>query len=160
MTHTHRWTAALLCSLLALCAWPVVAQDTGTTPPQTVLGPGLYVFQTRTRTASCGDDERTGFVSSFVAPIHGVPGSRSMQMHLMNSPYWSTWTITVDAHDHVIGDSFLDGSSGASRPTSHFDVTRTGDRFTGEGSRSYDATVGGVQRRCVVTYDALLRRLD
>jgi len=51
---------------------------------QTVLGPGMYVFQTRTRSATCGDDERTGYVSTFLAPIHGVPGSRTMRMTLEN----------------------------------------------------------------------------
>ena len=37
---------------------------------QTVLGPGLYVFQTRTRDASCGDSEPDGYVLSFFAAVH------------------------------------------------------------------------------------------
>ena len=127
---------------------------------QSVLGPGLYVFQTRTRAASCADDERTGHVSSFFASNHGVPGSRTMHMGLVNSPYWSTWTLTVGADDSITGDAFLDGSSGPSRPTSHFVVTRRDDRFTGEGTRTYEAVIEGTRRRCVVTYDALLRRID
>lgn len=157
--------ARVLSALVALAALTALvssssAQEAPDLPPQTVLGPGLYVFQTRTRTASCQDDERTGYVSSFVAPIHGVPGSRTMRMQLVNSPWWSTWTLRVDASDRIVGDAFLDGSSGPSRPTSHFEVTRNGDRFTGEGSRTYDATIAGARQRCVVTFDALLRRLD
>lgn len=121
---------------------------------QTVLGPGLYVFQTRTSGASCGDDERTGYVSTFIAPIHGVPGSRSMRMQLVNSPYWANWTIRVDASNRIIGDIEVDGR------TNHFEVTANRGRFTGEGVRTYNARIDGAMRRCQVTYDALLRRID
>lgn len=124
--------------------------------PQTVLGPGMYVFQTRTRTATCADDERTGYVSSFVAPIHGVPGSRTMEMQLLNSPYWSRWTITVNADNHVLGRSTLNGQSGPNAPTNEFDVHRERDRFVGTGVRRYRN--GG--RACEVRFDALLRRID
>ncbi|UJR84082.1 hypothetical protein [Sandaracinus amylolyticus] len=127
---------------------------------QTVLGPGLYVFQTRTRAATCGDDERTGYVTSFVAPIDGVPGSRTMRMRTPDSQYWSSWTITIGGDDAISGEAFLTGSSGPNRPVSRFTVRRDRDRFTGQGVRSYDATVGGATRRCEVTYDALLRRID
>lgn len=156
MTRTT-WLGALLACALAIGLGSLAtAQDA----PQTVLGPGLYVFQTRTRTASCQDDERTGYVSSFYAAIHGVPGARRMSMGLLNSPYWATWTLDVSPQDQITGEAFLTGSSGPSRPTSHFVVTRNGDRFTGEGTRTYDAQIEGTTRRCVVTYDALLRRLD
>jgi hypothetical protein len=154
---TSRTPFAFALALAIGLVLPARAQDAS---QQTVLGPGMYVFQTRTRTASCGDDERTGYVTTFIAPIEGVSGSRTMRMSLLNSPYWSSWTITVTPTNTIVGDSFLDGSSGPSRPTSHFELTRNGERFTGEGSRTYDATVGGQQRRCVVTYDALLRRID
>ncbi|MCA9606114.1 MAG: hypothetical protein KC619_10995 [Myxococcales bacterium] len=123
---------------------------------QTVLGPGMYVFQTRTRSASCADDEATGYVSTFMAPIHGVPGSRSMRMTLTNSEFWPTWTITVDAANRVLGDATLAGSSGPSAPRNHFSVSAQGDRFTGTGQRTYRAN----GRECRVEYDALLRRID
>ena len=134
-----------------------------TADDQQVLGPGLYEFQTRTRSASCDDDERTGYVSSFVAPIHGIPGARRMRMQLLNSPYWSTWSITVEADGMVVGEAHLDGASGPNAPTNRFEVRREGSghsRFVGHGERSYTATVDGESRRCTVRYDALLRRID
>lgn len=120
------------------------------------LGPGLYVFQTRTRSATCADDERTGYVSTFVAPIHGVPGSRAMRMQLLNTEYWPTWQIQVTREGHIVGDARLAGARGADAPANHFEVTRSRDRFTGTGHRTYRA--GG--RECRVDYDALLRRID
>jgi len=123
---------------------------------QALLGPGMYVFQTRTRSATCGDDERTGYVSTFVAPIHGVPGSPTMRMQLLNSPYFSQWTITVTAEMHVIGDATQTGQASPNAPTNHFDVTRRGDRFVGTGVRRYRS--GG--RACEVQFDALLRQID
>lgn len=126
---------------------------------QTILGPGLYVFQTRTRTASCDDDERTGYVSTFIAPIHGVPGSRTMRMQLTNSEYWPSWQLTV-ADGAVSGESRLAGSSGANAPTNRFSVRPQGDRFTGRGTRTYTRTEGGRSVQCQVEFDALLRRID
>jgi len=128
---------------------------------QAVLGPGLYVFQTRTLGATCGDDERTGYVSSFVAAIDGVPGSRTMQMRLMDNQYWSSWTLTVSAEGMITGASLMNGTSGPHRPTNDFHVTRdAAGRFTGQGVRGYDATVGGASHHCEVSFDALLRRID
>jgi hypothetical protein len=150
--------ALALTTLLARPSAPTAsAQESD---DQHVLGPGLYVFQTRTRSASCGDDERTGYVDSFVAPIHGIPGSRSMRMELPNNAYWRDWSITVSADGAVAGDAFLVGSAGPSRPTSHFVVRVDGEQLEGEGTRVYDAQIGGETRRCVVSYDALLRRID
>lgn len=123
---------------------------------QRVLGPGMYVFQTRTTRASCDDDERTGYVSSFVAPIHGVPGASTMRMQLLNSPYWSTWSVTVQADGRVVAESTLDGAEGPNAPTNRFEVRREGDRFTGTGVRRYRSG----SRQCEVRYDALLRRID
>jgi hypothetical protein len=145
---------ALLTS--ALFAHPGTAQ----TADQTILGPGLYVFQTRTRSATCADDERTGYVSSFVAPIHGVPGSRTMRMELLNTAYWSTWSITVTAQDRVVGDSTMNGQRGPSAPRNHFEVSVDRDRFTGTGTRTYTRTAGGRTEQCSVSFDALLRRID
>ena len=147
----HRGAAALaifLCGLGAL-------GDAAAQSRQTILGPGMYVFQTRTRSATCGDDSQNGYVSSFVAPIHGIPGSREMSMNLLNTEYWSTWRLTVNRQMHILGLSTLDGG-GANAPTNRFDVSRQGDRFVGTGTRQYMS--GG--RRCEVSYDALLRRID
>lgn len=154
--RTIRAGLALAVAASALLAVPGTAQ----TDTQTILGPGLYVFQTRTRSASCGDDERTGYVSSFVAPIHGVPGSRTMRMQLLNSPYWSEWRITVNAQDAVIGESTMNGQRGPSAPRNQFEVRVDRDRFTGTGTRTYTRTVGGRAEQCSVTFDALLRRID
>ena len=151
-----RTSMALALAASALLAAPGTAQ----TDDQTILGPGLYVFQTRTRSASCGDDERTGYVSSFVAPIHGVPGNRTMRMQLLNSPYWSEWRITISAQDAVIGESTMNGQRGASAPRNQFEVRRDRDRFTGTGTRTYSRTANGRTEQCSVTYDALLRRID
>ena len=52
--------------------------------PQTILPPGLYLFQTRTRDGSCADAPRTGYVTSAVATLDGVPGARSMTLQLLN----------------------------------------------------------------------------
>lgn len=154
-------------ALFALSAFllATLAHDAGaraqTAADQTVLGPGLYVFQTRTVSASCGDDERTGYVSSWVAAIDGVPGSASMTMHVVDNQYWSTWTLTISADGVISGESFLTGSSGPSRPRNTFHVTRdSGGRFTGRSVRSYQRTEGGVAQQCEVTSDALLRRID
>ncbi len=137
----------------ALCSGSrAFAQD----DDQTVLGPGMYVFQTRTRSASCDDDEQTGYVSTFMAPIHGVPGNRRMRMTLPDSRYWPAWTITVGEGDEVIGDATLAGASGPSAPTNHFSVRLRGDRFVGTGTRRYRRG----EQACRVEYDALLRRID
>ena len=146
---------AILASALSLDASSGAAQDT-----QSVLGPGLYVFQTRTRSATCDDDERTGYVSSFVAPIHGVPGARSMRMQLVNSPWWPTWTLEVTPAGRIVGESTMQGQSGPSAARNRFDIGVDRDRFTGTGTRTYTSTVGGRPRPCSVTYDALLRRID
>jgi hypothetical protein len=152
--------AALALTMTCATVAPPERAAAQTRDEQSVLGPGMYVFQTRTRSATCGDDERTGYVSSFLAPIHGIPGSRSMRMQLVNSPYWSGWSLTVRADGTVVGESTLDGAEGPNAPTNRFEVTRDGDRFTGRGARSYTANVDGRQRRCTVQYDALLRRID
>jgi hypothetical protein len=150
--------------LVVLSGLSSPAGDAEAQPPaaeQTVLGPGMYIYQTRTRSASCNDDERTGYVSSFVAPIHGVPGSRSMRMQLVNSPWWPQWTLTVDASGLVSGDATLHNSRpGPDQPRSHFEVRLDGPRFTGTGWRSYQSTVDGQPRTCRVEFDALLRRID
>ena len=144
-----------LAIVLPLVAHAQVASD------QQVLGPGLYVFQTRTVSATCGDDERTGYVASFVAAVDGVPGAATMHMHVVDNQYWPSWNLTISAEGAVHAESFMDGTTGAGRPRSAFTVTRSGpQRFTGQGTRSYQATVDGAARTCTVTYDALLRRID
>lgn len=125
---------------------------------QTVLGPGLYVFQTRTRDASCGDSEGDGYVLTFLGAIHGIPHAVAMTMELTNNPHFKTWTLKVIGNSQVIGDAKM--GSAADAPDTHFDVKLDGDRFKGTGYRSYNGTVDGKKVRCRVNYDALLRRLD
>jgi hypothetical protein len=126
---------------------------------QRVLGPALYVFQTRLDHSSCGDSGASGSVTSYFAAIDGIPGSREMTMHLLNSNWWSTWRLTVTAEGQVVGDSQQDRVEGPRRGDSHFELTRDGEKFTGRGSRSYTATIDGHPQRCRMSYDALLRRL-
>lgn len=123
---------------------------------QAVLGPGLYVFQTRTRGSSCGDAEPDGYVLSFVAAIDGVPGSSSMKMEVVNSEYFKEWAITVEADGQVKGSSRI--GTAADAPESSFSVRLEGDRFKGTGARTYKGQ--GKAARCRVDFDALLRRLD
>jgi hypothetical protein len=126
---------------------------------QTVLGPGLYVFQTRTRDAVCGDSEGDGYVLTFLGPIHGIPHAVNMTMELTNNQHFKIWTLKVIGNSQVIADSKM--GSAADAPDSHFDVKRDGDRFKGTGYRSYNGTgKDGKKTRCRVNYDALLRRLD
>lgn len=170
-------TAALSASMLLLSSAGSAQRTPATTPPttsapdsvpatpatvpdsqQTFLGPGMYVFQTRVRSATCNDDQATGYVDSFIAPIHGVSGSRRMTMHLLNSEYWSDWTIVVNERDEIYGDSTLRNFRGSDPPTNHFMVTRRDPaRYTGLGVRSYRGQNG---QPCQVFFDALLRRVD
>jgi len=147
-------TAAQTAPADSVPATPATVPDT----QQTFLGPGMYVFQTRVRAATCGDDQATGYVDSFIAPIHGVPGSRRMVMHLLNSAYFPDWTITITERDEIYGDSSLANWRGADPPTNHFMVTRRdAARFTGLGVRRYRGQQG---QPCEVYVDALLRRVD
>ena len=125
---------------------------------QTVLGPGLYVFQTRTRNATCGDSEPDGYVLSFFAAIHGIPHSAKMTMELVNTPHFKEWTLQVLNNQVITGKSRI--GTAPDGPDSAFEVKQTGDRFKGTGYRSYNSTVAGKKQRCRVNYDALLRRLD
>ena len=160
-----RWSA--LAVLAGALVWgqthgPAYAQGDGagaaTSDRPTVLGPGLYVFQTRTRDASCGDSEPDGYVLSYFAAIHGIPHSISMTMELMNTPHFKEWSLKVANNNTVQGTSRM-GTS-AESPESHFEVKLEGDRFKGTGYRAYYGSVGGKRQRCRVNYDALLRRLD
>jgi hypothetical protein len=129
-----------------------VAQDYD----QTVLGPGLYAYQTRVTGATCGDDRQTGYVSTFMGTIDGIPGHRHMQMKLINNRYWREWDITVRRGGVIVGESEVREQE----REAHFEVRRRGGRFVGEGSRSYFSTVDGERRRCTVNVDVLLRRFD
>ena len=126
-------------------------------PAQTVLGPGIYAFQTRTRSATCGDAEKDGYVLSYLAALDGVPGSATMTMQLVNTAHFKDWKLTVSG-SAIVGESTM--GTGAEAPESHFEVTFEKDRFKGTGSRSYFSTINGQRQRCRVQYDALLRRLD
>ncbi len=150
-------TAALVSTLASSAASPKVRAQ-ASTGRQQILGPGLYVFQTRLDHESCGHSNETGFVTTYFAAVNGVPGSRTMQMSLLNSDFWASWTLTVTPDNRVMGDAQQERVSGGGE--SHFELTRERDRFTGRGSRSYTRTSGGSQRRCRMAYDALLRRLD
>ena len=134
--------------------------DAGVAPErkQTVLGPGLYVFQTRTREATCGDSEADGYVLSYFAAIHGIPHSVEMKMELVNTPHFKDWTLKVAANNVIRGESRI--GTAADGPETHFEVKLEGDRFKGTGARTYNSTVAGKKVRCRVNYDTLLRRLD
>jgi hypothetical protein len=129
-------------------------------PPQTVLMPGLYLFQTRTRDGSCNDAPRTGYVTSAVATLDGVPGARTMTMQLLNSKYWPTWTLTIAADGSISGTANMGGAKDDANGVSKFEIKAKKERFQGVGSRNYPSTQDGKQVRCTLNYDALLKPLD
>ncbi len=152
----------LLLGVFGLLAWPpsmlaARAQADATASNQTVLGPGLYVFQTRIRGSTCGDAEPDGYVLSFFAAIDGVPGSVTMTMELVNTAYFKTWALTVSG-ETISGSSRL--GKAADAPEAQFVITKDGNRFKGTGHRSYNGTFQGKSQRCKVSYDALIKRLD
>jgi hypothetical protein len=153
-----RLGAGWLSLILAVCALGVQPTRSAGQDKQAVLGPGLYVFQTRTREATCGDAEPDGYVLSFMAAIDGVPGAISMSMQLVNTKHFNSWTLKVMPNGHIVGDSKI--GSAADAPDSHFEVVLDGPRFKGTGYRSFNGTAGGKPTRCKVSYDALLRRID
>lgn len=139
----RRFGLCLVC--LVVGVFSVSAQN-----DQEVLGPGLYIYQTRITEASCNDATRTGYVDSYVAAINGIPRSRSMDMMLTNSDYWKEWDINIQANGTVVGTARVRNRS------ARFEVRRNGSRFTGTGFREY--TSNGT--RCRIEFDALLRRID
>lgn len=139
----------------------VLSQDASGSGNQQVLGPGAYIYQTRVRNATCGDDYRTGYVNTFYAAIDGIPEARTLNMTLLNSRYWPRWTLTVTGSDEVVGEA--DVARQDNRPpdaSSSFEVSRERGRFVGRGSRVYMKRVNGTSTRCRVGFDVLLRRLD
>jgi hypothetical protein len=131
-----------------------------TLPPQKVLPPGLYLFQTRTRDGTCNDAPRTGYVTSAVATLDGVPGARTMTLKLLNSKYWPTWTLTVTADNAIVGDAFMNGAKDDSAGSSHFELREKKGRFQGVGARSYNSADASKATRCTLNYDALLKPLS
>lgn len=169
---TRSWIGVGACVLSVLCA-PLFAQPAagdGATaaesdaslPPQTLLGPGLYVFQTRTRSGTCHDAPRTGYVTSAVATLDGVPGARTMTMQLLNSKYWPTWTLQITTDGAVIGTANMGGAKDDTKGSSRFELRAKKARFQGVGARSYpgSADAQGQTTRCTLDYDALLKPLD
>jgi hypothetical protein len=167
----HRSTSARMLGALAIgilvvgIAGALRAQDetkeaTSDLPPQTVLQPGLYLFQTRTRDGTCNDAPRTGYVTSAVATLDGVPGSRAMTLRLLNSKYWPTWKLNVGADNAIVGDANMYDAKDDSGGSSHFELREKKERFQGVGTRSYSSTEGGKPVRCRLNYDALLKPLS
>jgi hypothetical protein len=151
----------VLCAILGALAMvaPAFGQEPANPPnTQGLLGPGLYVFQTRTRGSSCNDSERDGYVMSFMAAIDGVPGSTTMTMQLINNPHFQKWSLRVADEGTLSGSSKMGTSTGA--PETHFTAKLEGDRWKGAGARTYNGSFEGKPARCRVDYDALLRRID
>ena len=146
----RRGLSVLVCVLAVMPGVGHVAAQAG---EQEILGPGLYIYQTRITGATCNDATQTGFVNSYVATIDGIPRSPSMEMTLTNSEYWKTWDITV-RNGTIVGEARVRNRS------AHFEVRRRGSRFTGTGHRIYQSTVDGNRMRCRIEFDALLRRVD
>jgi hypothetical protein len=159
---------AFVASAVVMCSIALVGQGAQTQPrtpeaeppAQTVLMPGLYLFQTRTRDGTCNDAPRTGYVTSSVATLDGVPGSRTMTMQLLNSKYWPTWTLTIAADGGIAGSANMSGAKDESGGVSKFEIRAKKERFQGVGSRNYPSTVEGKTVRCTLNYDALLKPLD
>ncbi|MEY4581880.1 MAG: hypothetical protein RL701_6583 [Pseudomonadota bacterium] len=129
-------------------------------PPQTLLVPGLYLFQTRTRSGSCNDAPRTGYITSSVATLDGVPGARTLTLQLLNSKYWPTWTLNVGTDGAIVGDANMAGARDDSKGSSHFELRAKKERFQGVGVRSYPNPTDPAAARCTLDYDALLKPLD
>jgi hypothetical protein len=129
-------------------------------PPQTVLPPGLYLFQTRTRDGNCGDAPATGYVTSAVATLDGVPGSRTMTMQLLSSKYWPTWQLTVLADDSITGTANMNGAKDDAGGSSRFELRSKKDRYQGVGARKYPGTRDGKPALCTLNYDALLKPIE
>jgi len=168
-TMRRKWTTlvgrGLATAILVTAASASRAQDEAKDAatelaPQTVLLPGLYLFQTRTRDGTCNDAPRTGYVTSAVATLDGVPGSRTMTLRLLNSKYWPTWKLNVTADNAVIGDATMFDAKDDSGGVSHFELRAKKERFQGVGTRAYNSTEGGKAVRCQLNYDALLKPLS
>jgi hypothetical protein len=158
---TTRWNKLVLAgALIATCFAHAAAQPAPDIKPQTILPPGLYLFQTRTREGTCNDAPRTGYVTSAIATLDGVPGSRVMTMQLLNSKYWPTWTITVTDKDLIIGSAIMGGGKDEAAGVSRFEVSAKKDRFQGIGNRTYPSKVAGEPASCTLSYDALLKPMD
>ena len=125
-----------------------------------MLTPGLYLFQTRTRSGNCNDAPRTGYITSAIATLDGVPGSRTLTMQLMNSKYWPTWTLTISAQNVILGEAFMGGGKDDSKGSSRFEISAKKERFQGIGARTYPGQIDGKPARCTLEYDALLKPLD
>lgn len=154
---------ALLLSSFALRESQAQPQPTAASAvdpgPQTILAPGLYLFQTRTRDGSCNDAPRTGYVTSSVATLDGVPGSRSMTMQLLSSKYWPTWKLEVGTDNSVVGTANMLGAKDDSGGSSRFELRIKKDRLQGVGSRKYPG-LANTKTTCTLNYDALLKMLD
>jgi hypothetical protein len=169
MTHSRIWLLGLC--VIALCVLagdgePAAAQASKAAAPaepekpQAILPPGLFLFQTRTRDGSCNDAPRTGYVTSAVATLDGVPGARTMTMQLLNSKYWPTWTLTVTEDNAIIGTANMNGAKDGAAGSSRFEIRAKKDRYQGVGARSYNSVVDGKTTRCTLNYDALLKPLS
>lgn len=150
----------LSCALAACVLGTADANAPAELPPQTILPPGLFLFQTRTRDGTCNDAPRTGYVTSAVATLDGVPGSRTMTMKLLNSQYWPTWTLTIAKDDAIVGTANMKGAKDDREGGSRFEIRAKKDRYQGIGSRSYNSVVDGKPTRCTLNYDALLKPLS
>ncbi len=153
------WSVVALLGALTSIGSSLDSKVSGQAPnTQGLLGPGLYVFQTRTRGSTCNDSEKDGYVTTFLAAIDGVPGSTRMTMQLINNPHFVKWALTVEDGGKLEGSSKMGGSPTA--PETHFEATLDGERWKGAGARTYNGTLEGKPTRCRVDYDALLRRID
>jgi hypothetical protein len=128
--------------------------------PQTILQPGLYLFQTRTRNGTCPDAPRTGYVTSAVATLDGVPGARKMTMNLLSSKYWPSWQLSISMDDVITGSANMMGAQDDKNGSSRFEMTSKKDRFQGTGSRMYPSKVDGQPVQCVLNYDVLLKPIS
>lgn len=123
---------------------------------QKVVPPGLYLLQTRTRKGSCDDAPRTGYVTSSMATLDGVPGSREMTLQVLNSKWWPSWSLSIEGEHTIRGSAVMFGGTDTSKGTSSFEVHPYKDRFQGTGTREYPRG----SQRCTLDYDVLLKCID
>jgi hypothetical protein len=157
--RNHKLIVLALCCAALLLPASMSAQGVPE-QPQTILPPGLYLFQTRTRDGTCPDAPRTGYVTSAVATLDGVPGAREMTMQLLSSKYWPTWKLVVTTDDAILGSANLGGAADDTNGSSKFELRAKKDRFQGTGARTYPSKVDGKPVTCTLHYDVLLKRMD
>lgn len=147
----------VLIPVLAAVVFAVVHfSDSPALAKQTMVGPGAYVFQTRVRGATCGDDTKSNLTRTFYASVEGYPGKDNFTMELLNSKYWPSWTLKVVGNKQVFIESVVEQKKSTRESRFTLDKKKKGV-LRGFGYREYDTVIDGQKKRCRVDMEAILR---